>query len=144
MFPAGPGDGRTGKRASQPPQSTSPWGSRLLQLAAAMDVTKPYKFIGFGAMDATKPYKFIGSGAMEVTKAYKFIGSGAMEVTKPYKFIGSGAMEVTKPYKFIGFGFPRLVCQRSCGGFPPLGRPERQLCASWYARQRLYDRTHRR
>ncbi len=25
-----------------------------------MDVTKPYKFIGFGAMDVTKPYKFIG------------------------------------------------------------------------------------
>ncbi len=28
-----------------------------------MDVTKPYKFIGFGAMDVTKPYKFIGFGA---------------------------------------------------------------------------------
>ncbi len=27
-----------------------------------MDVTKPYKFIGFGAMDVTKPYKFIGFG----------------------------------------------------------------------------------
>ena len=25
-----------------------------------MDVTKPYKFIGFGLMDVTKPYKFIG------------------------------------------------------------------------------------
>ncbi len=25
-----------------------------------MDVTEPYKFIGFGAMDVTKPYKFIG------------------------------------------------------------------------------------
>ncbi len=25
-----------------------------------MDVTKPYKLIGFGAMDVTKPYKFIG------------------------------------------------------------------------------------
>ncbi len=25
-----------------------------------MDVTKPYKFIGFGAMDVTKPYEFIG------------------------------------------------------------------------------------
>jgi hypothetical protein len=29
-----------------------------------MDVTKPYKFIGFGAMDVTKPCKFIGFGAM--------------------------------------------------------------------------------
>ncbi len=28
-----------------------------------MDVTKPYKFIGFGAQDATKPYRFIGFGA---------------------------------------------------------------------------------
>ncbi len=41
---------------------------------------------------------------MEVTKPYKFRGFGAMEVTKPYKFIGFGAMDVTKPYKFIGFG----------------------------------------
>ncbi len=32
----------------------------------AMDVTKPYKFIGFGAMDVTKPYKFIGFGAPSV------------------------------------------------------------------------------
>ncbi len=43
-----------------------------------MDVTNPYKFIGFGAMDVTKPYKFIGFGAMDVTKPYKFIGFGAM------------------------------------------------------------------
>ncbi len=34
-----------------------------------MDVTKPYKFIGFGAMDVTKSYRFIGFGAMDVTKA---------------------------------------------------------------------------
>ena len=30
-----------------------------------MDVTKPYKFISFGAMDATKLYKFIIIGAMD-------------------------------------------------------------------------------
>ena len=40
-----------------------------------MDVTKPYKFIGFGAMDVTQPYKFIGFGAMDVTKPYNFSGS---------------------------------------------------------------------
>ena len=40
--------------------------------SAGMDVTKPYKFIGFGAMDVTRPYKFIGFGAMDVTKPYKF------------------------------------------------------------------------
>jgi hypothetical protein len=33
-----------------------------------MDVTKPYKFIGFGAMDVTKPYKFIGFVAIDVTR----------------------------------------------------------------------------
>ncbi len=54
----------------------------------AMDVTKPYKFIGFGAMDVTKPHKFTRFGAMDVTKPYNFIGFGAMGVTKPYKFIG--------------------------------------------------------
>ncbi len=42
------------------------------------NVTKPYKFIGFGAMDVTKPHKFIGFGAMDVTKPYKFIGFGAI------------------------------------------------------------------
>ncbi len=35
-----------------------------------MDVTKPYKFTGFGAMDVAKPYEFIGFGAAgDVTKA---------------------------------------------------------------------------
>jgi hypothetical protein len=38
-----------------------------------MDVTKPYKFIGFGAMDVTKPYKFVWFGAMDVTKPYQFV-----------------------------------------------------------------------
>jgi hypothetical protein len=41
-----------------------------------MDVTKPCKFIGFGAMDVTKAYKIIGGGAMDVTMAYKFMGFG--------------------------------------------------------------------
>ncbi len=57
-----------------------------------MDVTKPYKFIRFGAMDATKPYKFIGFGAMDATKPYKFIRFGAMDATKPYEFIGFGSL----------------------------------------------------
>ncbi len=48
-----------------------------------MAVTKPYKFIGFGAMAVTKPYKFIGFVAMAVTKPYEFIKFGAMAVTKP-------------------------------------------------------------
>ncbi len=28
-----------------------------------MEVTEPYRFIGFGAMEVTKPYEFIGFGA---------------------------------------------------------------------------------
>ncbi len=56
--------------------------ARLLAIAKLRDVTKPYKFIGFGAMDVTKPYKFIGFGALYVTKPYKFIGFGAIYVTK--------------------------------------------------------------
>jgi hypothetical protein len=32
-----------------------------------MEVTKPYRFIGFGAMEFTKAYKFSRLGAMEVT-----------------------------------------------------------------------------
>ncbi len=57
-----------------------------------MDVTKPYKFIGFGAMDVTKLYEFIGFGAMDVTNPYEFTRFGPMDVTKPCEFIGFGAM----------------------------------------------------
>ena len=56
-----------------------------LQSDMAIDVTKPYKFICFGAMGATKPYKFIRFGAMDATKPYKFVRFGAVDVTKPYK-----------------------------------------------------------
>ncbi len=42
-----------------------------------MDVTKPYKFMRFGAMDVTEPYNIIGFAAMDVTKPYKFIGFAA-------------------------------------------------------------------
>ncbi len=40
-----------------------------------MNVTKPYKYIGFGAMDVTTPYKFIGLGAMDVTRPYRLPGA---------------------------------------------------------------------
>ncbi len=57
----------------------------LTLLVAGTAVTKPYKFIGFGAMDVTKPYKFIGFGAIDVTKPYRFIGFGATKhiITTP-------------------------------------------------------------
>ncbi len=38
--------------------------------------------MGFGAMNVTKPYKFIGFVAMDVTiQIYKFIGSGDVYLT---------------------------------------------------------------
>ena len=51
-----------------------------MERLGALDVAKPYKFIGLGALDVAKPYKFIGFGAMAVTKPYKFIGFGALAV----------------------------------------------------------------
>jgi hypothetical protein len=41
-----------------------------------MDVTKPYKFIGFGGMDVTKSYKFVWFGDIDAPKTDKFIRSG--------------------------------------------------------------------
>ncbi len=35
-----------------------------------MDLTRPYKFVRFGATDVAKPYKVKGFGAMDVTKPY--------------------------------------------------------------------------
>ena len=70
-----------------------------------MDVTKPYKFIGFGAMDVTKPYKFIGFGAMDVTKPYKFIGFGNFKLFKDRKSVILGvwaAPGALEPYKKVG------------------------------------------
>ena len=58
-----------------------------------MDVTKPYKFIGFGAMDVTKPYKFIGFGAMAITKPCKFIGFGARSTSSSFR-IGPVAVQL--------------------------------------------------
>jgi hypothetical protein len=73
----------------------------------------------------TKPYKFMRFGAMDVTKLYKCIRFGAMDVTKPHKCIGFGAMDVTKPYEFMGFGARgppgRNRCQNKFRGGPQPG-----------------------
>ncbi len=89
-----------------------------------MDVTKPYKSIGFGswvvprlAPDSWRclsmpPDRPTGRsrgtaqhslGAIP-TKPYNFLGFGAIQGPKPYKFIGFGNIRGPKPYKFIGFG----------------------------------------
>ncbi len=52
-----------------------------------MDVTKPYKFIGFGAIHSPNTYKFIGLGAIHGPKTYKFIGFGAIHGPIPFKLI---------------------------------------------------------
>ena len=52
-----------------------------INLYALVDVTKPYKFIGFVAKYVTKPYEFIWFGAMDVTKPYQFICFGGCHQT---------------------------------------------------------------
>ncbi len=70
-FPGAPkGPGEASPRAARPHRA---FNKSKIQ-AKVSSLTKPYKFIGFGAMYVTKPYKYIGFGAMYVTKPYKFIG----------------------------------------------------------------------
>jgi hypothetical protein len=40
--------------------------------------------IFFGAMDVARPYAFIGFGAVDATTSYAFIWFGAVDVTTPY------------------------------------------------------------
>ena len=85
-----------------------------------MAVTKPYKFIGFGAMAVTKPYNFIGFGAMAVTVHWQFwmldpgpglpgrvgrkpTAKGPKILFQTARASGPGSYG-PKPYKFIGFG----------------------------------------
>ncbi len=49
-----------------------------------MDVTKPYKFIGFGAMYVTKPYKFIGSSILNVHLVVVAAAVGLLQRSKPH------------------------------------------------------------
>ncbi len=78
----------------------------------AMDVTKPYKFIGFGAMDVTEPYKFIGFGAMDV----------AMDVTKPDRTLKTAGFSKENTF---GPSFGRILAgkaSKSASGRPSAGR----------------------
>ncbi len=63
-----------------------------------MDVTKPYKFIGFGAMDVTKPYKF--RGPMDVTKK-RLAGRGQKGWLAEVKPTSGWLAEVNKTIKII-------------------------------------------
>ena len=77
------GSAHLADRSFEPPREqaggTAQDPGRARVQGGAMDLTKPYEFIGFGAMDTTKPYEFIGFGAMDITKPYEFIGFGAMD-----------------------------------------------------------------
>ncbi len=92
-----------------------------------MDVTKPYKFIRFGAMDATKPYKFTGFGAMDATKPYKFIGFGAT-YTEQHTSVRwrSGGRGRTRASGASSPG-PSPGSARYCGDGPSIG-PIGYLC----------------
>ncbi len=54
MFPAGPGDGRTGEPTTQSTSQELSFGSE-----SEKRPRKPYEFVGLGPMDVTKPYKLI-------------------------------------------------------------------------------------
>ncbi len=66
-----------------------------------MEVTKPYKFIGFGAMEVTKPYKFIGFGVMEATLPK--ISAGARGAHVRLIWSASGARPGLKPTCALAF-----------------------------------------
>ncbi len=56
----------------------------------AMDVPKPYRFVGVGSVDAPKPHKFIGVGAADAPKPCTLIRVETMQ------FIGFGGGEAVR------------------------------------------------
>jgi hypothetical protein len=46
-----------------------------------MDVTKPYKFVGFGTMGVTKPYKLLGSFERGVPQAVAHVRKRQVSTT---------------------------------------------------------------
>ena len=71
-----------------------------------MDVTKPYKFISFGAMDVTKPFKFIRFAPMDPTFTrfgpYEFIGPWMPPIL--LNLFALGPWMLPNPISFICFG----------------------------------------
>ncbi len=82
----------------------------LAHKLSAIDITKPYKFIGFGAIDITKPYKFIGFGAIDITKPYKFIGFWGCSF--PCGLVWGAAHLGESPSNGPGGGSRREMCMR--------------------------------
>ncbi len=68
---------------------------RTSSAAAAAPPDKPVASPAPNATNSGQPYKV---WAMDVTRPYEFIGFGARNrTTKLYEFIGFGAMDVGKP-----------------------------------------------
>ena len=71
-----------------------------------MEVTKPYKFIGFGAMEVTKPYRFIGFGAQDATCQFLVVeaGDGEIALHNPFnnRFVRlHGVSGIERPIKTV-------------------------------------------
>jgi hypothetical protein len=90
-----------------------------------MEVTKPYKFIGFGGMEVTKPYEFIGFGVFRqylgvLLRAGYAPGSGMRKTGPPSPFPGSVSGDLPgRPARGRGRGGPRVGLLGKCPG--PLG-----------------------
>ncbi len=131
-----------------------------------VEVTKPYKFIGFGAMDVTKPYKFIGFGAirdakMENPTAGRSSSSGPLALdgtrvcwhplrglvtlgatgTRHWTHYGHSNSEITDFFIFGGPGGPGGPKSASRGPprAPPAG-PQREFLTEFGAPGRPRDR----
>ncbi len=70
----------------------------------AMDVTKPYEFIGFGAMAVTKPYEFIGFGAASAPEASSACVLGASSSTESLRRRGRPRGGVFGPHRLPNLG----------------------------------------
>jgi hypothetical protein len=76
----------------------------LTNLYASVDVTKAYKFIGFGTRYVTKPYELhrVWCHGCQQTPINLY-ALGPWMTPDLIKFIRFGAMDVTKSFKFICF-----------------------------------------
>ncbi len=76
-----------------------------------MDVTKPYKSIGFGAMTVTKPNNFLGFGAMGHTAPTGVLSPAAV----------LGGSQPQKTTSFWAHGHFHRTCRNSIAQSVPLG-----------------------
>ncbi len=79
-------------------------------------------FIGLGALAVTKPW----AGAVDVTKPYKFVGFAPLDVTKQYKFARFGSCMYA--WAFLGKELQTCYSiLRNIASGPEIGLPGRIL-----------------